>query len=158
MRKRYVLWSSLGDEKKILQKQEAFYPDIEIVGCASAFKDVKTLYNAEKANGVILSTILAGRFPGSTISEMLDKLGDEGIKDILLIPVTLLNMPIERIVDENLEKDFMEKPSDFSEPIVIKFLAADGCNLNCAGCSHFSPLIDKPHMLTPDEVVKECRQ
>ncbi len=156
--RKYILWSDPGHRENICKKINAFYPDIEIVDCASDAGSVKKLYRSSKAGGVILSSALSGRFPGTTLSEMLDELLNAEINDVFLIPVTLLNTPLQVMKDNDLGGDFLERSDKFSEPIVIKFMTSDGCNLNCAGCTHFSPLISKPHMLTPDEVLRDCAQ
>ncbi len=165
---KYVLWSYPWQEKNIRQKLEVFYPDVVIEGLYSGRQngsdgcmtreELESLYRGGDVDGVIVSSTLAGRFPGTTISDMLDELSLIGIKKVFIIPATLLLMPLEEIRDGGMGKDFLLRPEDFSEPLVIKFLASEGCNLNCAGCTHFSPLIQNPHLLTPEELMRDLTQ
>ncbi len=75
---------------------------------------------------------------------------------IYVMPATVFRMPIEEMGWRE-RKRIVVPLSKFSEPEVVKFLAYEGCNLNCSGCTHFASINKHPHMLSIGELERMLR-
>lgn len=82
------------------------------------------------------------------VAEYLKNLG---VHDIYVMPATIFRMPIWKMKLRDY-RNVVLPLQDFCEPEVIKFLAYEGCNLNCAGCSHFASINPAPRMLSMGEL------
>lgn len=115
-----------------------------------SFKDAVWDYQKNQIDGVLISADYANHRPEANVWNRAERLLSAGIKDVFVTPATLERMPVEEMSQDDKER-FIVKYEDFTEPVVIKWLAFDGCNLNCSGCSHFSPLVRRPKALSPQE-------
>ena len=122
-----------------------------------SFEELKKLSENNSINGVILSAAYADHTVNNSIWGRTKKLFRYGIKNVLCIPATLEWTPIYKMTKID-KKNFITDIEQFSEPLVVKFLAYEGCNLNCSGCTHFASINQNPKMMTVDELNKDLLQ
>lgn len=76
---------------------------------------------------------------------------------IFVLPSMIERIPMQSLLMVD-KKSILTLISKFSELYVAKFIIYEGCNINCAGCSHFASICKKPHMLSIDEFEKDYRR
>lgn len=172
--KKLVLWSSRSGVSEIKKKIALLKYDIEITGLwidneellkngsieeipLYSYNNIIVKKKEGKRDGVLLSALKASYIVGDTVFDRAASLKSKGVNNIYIIPATLEIMPEYEMTQEDKE-NFIVELEKFSEPLVIKFLASEKCNLNCSGCTHFAPLIDSPKTLTVEECRKDLQQ
>lgn len=172
--KQVILWCRLSKISDLCRKIVSLRNDIKAVGLwidneellkeksiaglpVYNYKDIMILIKEGKIDGILLSALKANYTVGDTIFDRASLFLEQGIKDIYVIPATLEKMP-ECEMTKKDKDNFIVDFKQFSEPMTIKFLASESCNLNCSGCTHFAPLIESPKMLSVEECERDLQQ
>ncbi len=106
---------------------------------------------SQDIDGVIISANRADHTLENNVWAIARKLRKMGVKHIYVIPATLERKPISKMRLLDI-RNLIVPIRQFTEPQVVKFLAYEGCNLNCSGCSHFASINKNPKMLTLQEL------
>lgn len=83
-----------------------------------------------KNDRILISANQTNHIYETSVWGIADRLLSEGIKDIYVMPATLDRKPLKHFNDYDKEH-FITHIDDFTEPEVKKFLASEGCNVNC---------------------------
>lgn len=144
---------------------------------------LKTFHNNVCIKGIGTDRIMSANaswndIPFVYISKLKDKMETENI-DFVVIPDKTEIIEFELVVKElkgcGIEKickvpygfsmkiknkldDIFIPYEDREELMNLQYMVSFHCNLNCKGCSHFSPLIDKPIMANVDMVRRDIKR
>lgn len=93
---------------------------------------------------------------------IINQLKEKGISNILLVKPAVLTYNLPIVFDEN-HKLYRKQWLDINtcdKPIIhhLEINIADGCNLNCRGCLHFSNLYSPNDFPDPDELLKTIEE
>lgn len=108
---------------------------------------VAELYKKKEIDKVILSYDIPAPLMGQMVSEIV-YLGIDR-EDILVIKPEFF---------EDYDVDMICTYSDFRRLPYLEFHVADHCNLNCKGCSHFSPMVKGEKFPNFEDVEKDFIQ
>lgn len=111
------------------------------------------LYWEGKVDGILISASRADFSIEHSVWGLERRFRESGISDIFVVPATLERKGKDEFSSYD-RKHYISSILDFSEPIIVKFLAAEQCNLNCAGCTHFASINPEPKLLSVDELEK----
>jgi len=168
-----AIWDSFKNICKLKEKMEMLNLDVDLcymwiddasledciregLNCVS-YQRILELWDMAEIDAVIISAEKGDQTQANNIWGRIERLKNGGIGEIYVIPATLEKMPIEEMSEYD-RNNFLVKEDEFTEPVVVKWLAFEGCNLNCSGCSHFAPINKEPKMLTIDELRRDLLQ
>ncbi len=106
------------------------------------------LYKNKEINGIILP-LYEVNINSYLVIEEIEKFGFKK-EDIYPVPASIFQANISKLTKERLSRAF-KNANNFNELPIIKFLLSEHCNLNCAGCSHFAPLVKEKSLLSFEE-------
>lgn len=166
MVKKAVIWCRFKYIGSLRTKLATLRPDIELsymwvddnnlagttkegIACIS-YETVVSLWKAGEIDIVIISARRGNDSISKNVWSRSAKLEHDGVTEIYVMPSTLEKMPISEM-DAADKSNILTNYKQFTELAVIKYLLYEGCNLNCSGCSHFSPINQHPKMLSIKE-------
>lgn len=129
-------------------------PVPEILGYKNySKKELSKLFLDKEADTILMSLLYKPLNSYLAIDEIL-KVNNIDEKNVYVATQTSIQRFKDQPNNENLQKLFAPA-SEFAELPVLKFLLTEHCNLNCAGCSHFAPLVKEKIFLSFEQYKKE---
>lgn len=121
------------------------------------YEEMLKLWESKKIDIVLISANRADHTVKDSVWSWVNKLQKNNINMIYIIPATLERMPLDKMTEQD-KNNIILFHNQFTELVVAKWLLFEGCNLNCSGCSHFSPLTKHPKMLSVEEFHRDLIQ
>lgn len=140
---------------------EKYRPDISIIGCCDPFRDqlselFKTAYSMQETGDMFNSGEIDGVIVADASKrELNDFLEECGIKNYAIGSRYYRMAVIDDAEIPGIVQPYGNIRPELSQ---IEFHLADHCNLNCAGCAHFSNLVREPVFADFEQFSKDIRR
>ncbi len=148
----YTKWN------KAVALLERYRPDIIVIGCCDPYRDqLSGLFAAAYSMQETGDKYFKGEIDGVIVidaskRELNDFLNKCDIKNYAIPTKYYFMDSIDEQEIQTIVRPYGDIPAELSQ---IEFHLADHCNLNCAGCAHFSNIVPKPVFADYEQFVRD---